>query len=49
MKWALQKKIANKIILMDNGEIIESNTPNNFFNNPDTERTKSFLNQVLQH
>ena len=43
------KKIANKIILMDNGEIIESNTPNNFFNNPDTERTKSFLNQVLQH
>tara|TARA_B000000475_G_C15911325_1_gene412707 strand:- start:96 stop:824 length:729 start_codon:yes stop_codon:yes gene_type:complete len=43
------KKIANKIILMDNGEIIESNTPNNFFNNPETERTKSFLNQVLQH
>ena len=43
------KKIANKIILMDNGEIIENNTPDNFFNNPDTERTKSFLNQVLQH
>jgi len=43
------KKIANKIIFMDNGEIIESNTPDKFFSNPDKERTKSFLNQVLHH
>ncbi len=43
------KKIANKIIFMDNGEIIESNSPENFFTNPNKERTKTFLNQVLQH
>ena len=43
------KKIANKIIFMDNGEIVESNTPENFFTNPNKERTKTFLNQVLQH
>jgi general L-amino acid transport system ATP-binding protein len=43
------KKIANKIIFMDNGEIVESNTPDKFFSNPDKERTKSFLNQVLHH
>ncbi len=43
------RKIANKIIFMDNGEIVESNTPDKFFSNPDKERTKSFLNQVLHH
>ena len=43
------KKIANKIIFMDNGEIVESNNPDKFFSNPDKERTKSFLNQVLHH
>ena len=43
------KKIANKIIFMDNGEIVESNTPDKFFSNPDKERTKSFLNQILHH
>ena len=43
------KKIANKIIFMDNGEIVESNAPDKFFSNPDKERTKSFLNQVLHH
>ena len=43
------KKIANKIIFMDNGEIVESNTPDNFFSNPDKERTKTFLKQVLHH
>ncbi len=43
------KKIANKIIFMDNGEIVESNSPENFFTNPNKERTKTFLNQVLQH
>jgi len=43
------KKIANKIIFMDNGEIVESNNPDKFFSNPDKERTKSFLNQVLNH
>ena len=43
------KNLANTIIFMDNGRIVEQNTPENFFNNPNEERTKNFLNQILQH
>ena len=43
------KNLANTIIFMDNGRIVEQNTPDNFFNNPNEERTKNFLNQILQH
>ena len=43
------KNLANTIIFMDNGGIVEQNTPENFFNNPNEERTKNFLNQILQH
>ncbi|MEE3125235.1 MAG: amino acid ABC transporter ATP-binding protein, partial [SAR324 cluster bacterium] len=31
------------------GEIIEANDPDNFFNNPQNDRTKLFLSQILQH
>ena len=43
------RKIANRVILMDGGEIIEQNEPEAFFNNPQSERTKLFLSQILSH
>lgn len=41
------REVANRIIFMDNGEILEDNTPENIFNNPANDRTKNFLNKVL--
>ena len=43
------RKIANRVILMDGGEIIEQNEPEEFFNNPKSDRTKLFLSQILSH
>jgi len=43
------KKVANRVIFMDEGEIIEENEPNEFFNNPQNERTQLFLSQIIQH
>jgi len=41
------KAVADRIIFMDAGEIIEENTPLEFFSNPKNDRTKIFLNQIL--
>jgi len=41
------RKVANRVIFMDRGEIIEQNTPDAFFDNPQNERTKLFLSQIL--
>ena len=41
--------VAHRVIFMDEGEIIEANDPDNFFNNPQNDRTKLFLSQILQH
>ena len=43
------RTVANRVIFMDRGEIIEQNTPEEFFNNPQSERTKLFLSQILHH
>ena len=43
------KTVANRVIFMDVGEIIEENTPQLFFDNPQHERTKLFLSQILSH
>jgi len=43
------KTVANRVIFMDEGEIIEQNEPNEFFDNPQNERTKLFLSQILAH
>ena len=43
------KKVANRVIFMDAGEIIEENEPNEFFDNPQNERTQLFLSQIIQH
>ena len=43
------RKVANRVIFMDGGEIIEQNEPEEFFNNPQSERTQLFLSQILNH
>jgi polar amino acid transport system ATP-binding protein len=42
------KEVANKVMFMDNGEIIESGHPNELFTNPKFDRTKAFLNRSLK-
>ncbi len=42
------RQVADRVIFMDEGEIIEQNTPQEFFDNPQNERTKLFLSQILQ-
>jgi general L-amino acid transport system ATP-binding protein len=41
------KKVADRVIFMDEGAVIEENTPNAFFDNPQHDRTKQFLSQIL--
>ncbi|TYB80704.1 amino acid ABC transporter ATP-binding protein [Maritimibacter fusiformis] len=41
------EKVANRVIFMDAGQIVEQNEPTEFFNNPQSERTKLFLSQIL--
>ncbi len=41
------RKVADRVIFMDRGEIIEQNTPDAFFDNPQNERTKLFLSKIL--
>jgi general L-amino acid transport system ATP-binding protein len=43
------KTVANRVIFMDEGEIIEENDPHEFFDNPQHERTQLFLSQILAH
>ncbi len=42
-------QVADRVILMDEGQIVEQNTPDEFFNNPQSDRTKLFLSQILSH
>jgi general L-amino acid transport system ATP-binding protein len=41
------RQVANRIVFMDEGKIVEANTPQAFFDNPQHERTKLFLSQIL--
>jgi general L-amino acid transport system ATP-binding protein len=43
------RKVANRVIFMDEGQIIEEKEPEEFFNNPENERTQLFLSQILDH
>ena len=43
------KTVADRVIFMDEGEIVEHNTPAAFFDNPQHDRTKLFLSQILAH
>ena len=43
------REVADRVIFMDAGQIVEINTPENFFTNPKNDRTKLFLSQILHH
>ena len=43
------RQVANRVIFMDQGQIVEQNEPEAFFNNPQSDRTKLFLSQILGH
>ena len=43
------KTVANRVIFMDAGQIVEENDPHEFFDNPQNERTQLFLSQILAH
>ncbi len=42
------REVANRIVFMDEGQIVEANAPEEFFNHPQHERTKLFLSQILR-
>jgi general L-amino acid transport system ATP-binding protein len=43
------KAVANRVIFMDQGQIVEQNNPHDFFNNPQSERSRDFLSKILGH
>lgn len=43
------KKVADRVIFMDAGQVIEENNPDDFFDNPESDRLKLFLDQILSH
>ena len=43
------REVANRVVFMDDGQIIEVAPPDDFFNNPQTERGKLFLSSILKH
>ena len=43
------RKVADRVVFMDQGEIVEQATPERFFSAPESERTRRFLNQILDH
>jgi ABC-type polar amino acid transport system ATPase subunit len=43
------KQVADRVIFMDEGRVVEAAEPIQFFENPQSERTRKFLSQVLVH
>jgi polar amino acid transport system ATP-binding protein len=43
------REVSDRVIFMDGGKLIEENSPEEFFNNPRSERTKEFLSKILSH
>ena len=43
------RQVADRVFFMDMGQIIESNTPDRFFDHPEHERTKEFLSKIITH
>ena len=46
-EMAFAKEVATRVLFMDEGQILEENTPNEFFGNPQNERLREFLSKVL--
>jgi ABC-type polar amino acid transport system ATPase subunit len=43
------REVANRVVFMDDGQIIEVATPHDFFTNPQSDRGKNFLSSILTH
>jgi glutamate transport system ATP-binding protein len=43
------RKAADKVVFLAEGQIVETNTPNEFFANPTSSRAKDFLSKILTH
>jgi general L-amino acid transport system ATP-binding protein len=43
------RSVADRVIFMDHGQIVEENTPEEFFNHPKSERSRDFLSKILAH
>ncbi|MAD42115.1 MAG: polar amino acid ABC transporter ATP-binding protein, partial [Arcobacter sp.] len=43
------KEVGDRIVFMDAGTIVEENTPEEFFNNPKSDRAQKFLKEILTH
>ncbi|EGB13377.1 ABC transporter related protein [Pseudodesulfovibrio mercurii] len=43
------REVADRVIFMDEGNLVEENTPEEFFHNPQSDRTKDFLSKILSH
>ena len=48
-EMAFAKAVANRVIFMDQGQIVEENNPHDFFDHPKSERTRDFLSKILGH
>jgi general L-amino acid transport system ATP-binding protein len=42
------RQVANRVVFMDRGEVVEAGTPHEMFENPQTDRLKMFLSQILR-
>jgi general L-amino acid transport system ATP-binding protein len=47
-EMSFARQVANRVVFMDEGQVVEVNSPEAFFNNPQHERTKLFLSQILR-
>ena len=48
-EMAFAKAVANRVIFMDQGQIVEQAAPDEFFESPKSDRTKDFLSKILSH
>ena len=48
-EMSFARSVADRVIFMDGGEIVEENTPDAFFDSPKVDRTQQFLSQILTH
>ena len=46
-EMAFAKEVATRVVFMDNGSIVEENTPKELFENPQSDRLKSFLAKII--
>jgi general L-amino acid transport system ATP-binding protein len=48
-EMAFARSVADRVVFMDRGEIVEEAPPEQFFSNPRSPRTRQFLSQILEH